>query len=374
MQILQQFLARKNNTIALGLVIAMILWIGSGLWVKSIHTHNSESASESPSIARVAATFSESQAFAQPLKVRARSEANRKVLVRAQIGGLVAAVPVVEGAHVVTGEVICQLAKEDRQLRFEEAVTTQEKAQMDYTGAQRLKSAGYQSRSAIAAAKSALDSAKALQYRRALDLDNLKIQAPFNGIVDTRQVEVGDLMERGDPCATVLELNPLIISGQVSETDIGQLRVGSKAEVKLLNGQTANGILRFIGYDSDLITRTFRIEVAVPNPNAVLRSGITAEVVLYKEEDNAHRLSPALLLLDDAGSLGLRILDSDHRVVFQPVEIVGGDTAGVWVRGLPAKALVISVGQHYVNEGDKVVATIVERSIVDQSKNTSVAL
>ena len=374
MQILQQFLARKNNTIALGLVIAMILWIGSGLWVKSIHTHNSESASESPSVARVAATFSESQAFAQPLKVRARSEANRKVLVRAQIGGLVAAVPVVEGAHVLTGEVICQLAKEDRQLRFEEAVTTQEKAQMDYTGAQRLKSAGYQSRSAIAAAKSALDSAKALQYRRALDLDNLKIQAPFNGIVDTRQVEVGDLMERGDPCATVLELNPLIISGQVSETDIGQLRVGSKAEVKLLNGQTANGILRFIGHDSDLITRTFRIEVAVPNPNAVLRSGITAEVVLYKEEDNAHRLSPALLLLDDAGSLGLRILDSDHRVVFQPVEIVGGDTAGVWVRGLPAKALVISVGQHYVNEGDKVVATIVERSSVDQSKNTSVAL
>ena len=374
MQTLQQFLARKNNTIALGLVVAMLLWIGSGLWVKSIRTDDRELTSELPSVARVVAHYSEAQAFAQPLKVRARSEANRKVLVRAQISGLVAAVPVVEGALVAAGDIICQLATEDRQLRFEEAVAAQEKAQMDYTGAQRLKSAGYQSRTAIAAAKAALDSAKALQYRRALDLDNLKIQAPFNGIVDTRQVDVGDLMERGDPCATLLELDPLIISGQVSEVDVGRLRLNSKAEVNLLNGQTVEGILRFISHESDLTTRTFRIEVAVPNPNTALRSGITTEVLLYPDAGTAHRLSPALLLLDDAGSLGLRILDRDHRVVFQPVEIVGGDTAGVWVRGLPVKALVISVGQHYVSEGEQVAATIVEQSNVKQSKNTSEAL
>jgi multidrug efflux system membrane fusion protein len=374
MQTLQQCLSRKNNTIALGLVVAMCLWIGSGLWVKSMRADSREAAAESPSAARVVAHYSESQVFAQPLKVRARSEANRKVLVRAQIGGLVVAVPVVEGAHVAAGEIICQLATEDRQLLFEEAVTAQKKAQMDYTGAQRLKSAGYQSRTAIAAAKSALDSAKAVQHRRALDLDNLKLKAPFSGIVDTRQVEVGDLMERGDACATLLELNPLIISGQVSETDVGRLRLGSKAEVRLLNGQTVEGILRFIGHDSDLTTRTFRIEVAVPNPNALLRSGITADVLLYAGAGTAHRLSPALLLLDDAGSLGLRILDSDHRVVFQAVEIVGGDTAGVWVRGLPAKALVISVGQHYVSEGEQVVTTIVEQSSVHQFDNTGVAL
>lgn len=371
MNVRQYFPARKNHIIALGLVAAMVLWIASGLLVKSLHKSDSVVTAPINSVTEVVARYSYAQPFTRQLKVRGRSEANRKVQVKAQISGLVTAVEVEDGGAVEAGDVICELAFEDRQLRLEEASADKEKAQMDYSGAMRLQTGGYQSKTAIASAKANLDRAIAIQHRRELDLNNLKIRAPFAGIVDVRQAEVGDLIERGDVCATLLELNPLVISGEVSETDVGLLALGARAEVTLLSGQSALGEVTFIGRDSDPDTRAFRIEVSVDNHTGVLRSGITADVSLAAGTSRAHRISPALLLLDDSGALGLRVLDGDSRVVFKSVAIIGGDASGVWVQGLAEKALIIHVGQHYVSEGEVVAASIDEAAVDTQELSIS---
>lgn len=361
MNTLRYIPSRKNHAIALGLVVAMVLWIGTGLVVKNFRSSDAVIAPVKRSIT-VVAQYSEAKPFTRTLKVRGRSEANRKVQVRAQISGLVTAVAVEDGDAVKAGDVICELAFEDRQLRFEEAAADKEKAQMDYTGAMRLQTGGYQSKTAIASAKADLDRAIAVLHRRELDLTNLKIRAPFAGIVDIRQAEIGDLIERGDICATLLELNPLVVSGEVSETDVGLLTLGAAAEVALLSGQAALGELTFIGRESDPNTRAFRIEVSVDNASGSLRSGVTADVSLSAGTSRAHKISPALLLLDDNGALGLRVLDRDSRVAFNAVTVVGDDADGVWVQGLPERALIIRVGQHYVSEGEVVTAKIEELS------------
>lgn len=354
---IQLLLARKNYAIAAAVVVAMLIWIVSGLFVQ--RQQSDSAAVKLPAeLTKVVAAYSEANEFTQVLKVRGRTEAKRKVNVRAEIRGVVAAVPVNEGARVEGGDVICELAIEDRQLLLNEAIAAEEKAKLDYDGALRLKSSGYQSRTAIAAAKSMLNSAVSNRHRRNLDVENLTIRAPFAGIVHSRSVEMGDLMERGDTCATVLDVNPLVVTGQVAETDVDRLSPGASAEVSLLTGQKAAGVVRFIGHESDPITRTFRVEVEVENTDWTIRSGITADVSINAGHYKAHRISPALLLLDDNGVVGVRIVDTEQRVHFQAVTIIGGDDRGAWVQGLSDKVMMITVGQLFVSDGQRVDVSI----------------
>jgi hypothetical protein len=68
----------------------------------------------------------------------------------------------------------------------------------------------------------------------------------------------------------------------------------------------------------------------------------------------AHRVSPALFTLDDAGSMGVRLIDQDNRVVFYAVEVIEDTAQGAWVTGLPSKVNLITVGQEFVLAGQRV--------------------
>lgn len=65
-------------------------------------------------------------------------------------------------------------------------------------------------------------------------------------------------------------------------------------------------------------------------------------------------MSSGILTLNDAGEIGVRVLDDGDKVRFVPVTILGGDDKGVWLAGLPDKVRVIVAGQDYVVEGQTV--------------------
>lgn len=358
MRAFQYIWAKQNYRIALVIAVVISLWLASGLLVDSDSTPLAEAGEPAAALTKVKARYINAQTYPLAVNIRARTEANRDVDVRAEVSGRVMALPVEKGGRVNSGDVICELAPEDRVLRLSEAEATVAKAQLDYDGALRLKSGGYQSRTAIAGAKAELETARADLKRRQLDVSNLKIRAPFAGIVDRRPVEIGDFMQRGDVCATVLDLDPLVIAGRVSETEVGLIPPGGEATAIMRTGEQVKGRIRFIERNSDQVTRTFRIEVAVPNAEQLLRSGITTDLSVPSGEIPAHLVSPALLSLDDDGRVGLRILSSEHRVNFVTVDIVGDHPQGVWVAGLPQNALVITVGQEYVSSGEEVAVSL----------------
>jgi len=113
------------------------------------------------------------------------------------------------------------------------------------------------------------------------------------------------------------------------------------------------GAIRYLAPVADRNTRTFRVELAVPNPYNV-RAGLTAELQLSGPTLSAHDLSPALLTLADDGVVGVKTVNSNNRVEFYPVEIVGSSANGVLVTGLPDLVTVITVGQGFVNVGQQV--------------------
>ena len=127
--------------------------------------------------------------------------------------------------------------------------------------------------------------------------------------------------------------------------------------VKLVTGEEGQGKISFISASADQATRTFRVEVEIDNKNAKLRDGITTDINIPLSETKAHLFSPAILVLNDEGQIGVRTVDENNTVIFMPVQLLSDNEKGVWVSGLPDKVRVITVGQEYVLNNQKVSVT-----------------
>jgi multidrug efflux system membrane fusion protein len=101
----------------------------------------------------------------------------------------------------------------------------------------------------------------------------------------------------------------------------------------------------------DEATRTFGVELEIDNADGALRVGGTAELRIPAEEVLAHRISPSLLTLDDAGNVGVKIINDSGQVEFVVADIALTSNNGVWLAGLPLDATIITVGQGYVTNG-----------------------
>lgn len=365
MSFLQTLWNTKNYRISFLLAVVMTLWLASGLILGDADS-DTEQATNQDTQPSVKAKVIRASELPLIVTIRSRTEPNRMVELKAKVGGTVTALPVKKGDYVNAGDVICELDVEDRKEILEQAKASLEKAEIDYEGAQRLETGGFQSESEIAQTLADLEIARAAYRRAELDLEYLGIRAPFDGFVDDRPVELGDLIQRGEICARILDLDPLLVTGQVSEKDIANITAGDPISATLITGEKVSGSIRFIERSADAVTRTFRMEAEVPNPDLLLLSGVSAQLEVPTGTAMAQLINSSLLILTDSGQLGVKVLDSENRVRLVLVELISDSESGVWVSGLPESVTLITLGQQYASEGEQVVVTF-----EDDSVNTS---
>ncbi|KJS43752.1 efflux RND transporter periplasmic adaptor subunit [Roseovarius sp. BRH_c41] len=344
-------------------------------------------------IMRVVAVRSVGRDVDSAVVVRGRTEADRTVELRAETSGLVINDPRRKGTMVEQGDLLCRLdpaAREatlaearahlleaqsrvpESEARANEARAQLEEAQINANAAENLVQDGYASQTRVAATRAAVSSAQAavqsatsgLEAARAgiesaraavaaaeQEIERLTISAPFAGVLDTDTAEIGSLLQPGALCATVLQLDPITLVGFVSEMQVARVELDAPASARMASGREVEGRVTFVSRSADDTTRTFRIEVKVPNPDISLRDGETAEIMIGAEGRIAHLLPQSALTLNDEGTLGLRIVDTEKRAQFTAVTLLRDSPSGVWVTGLPDEADVIIIGQEYVTDG-----------------------
>ena len=202
-----------------------------------------------------------------------------------------------------------------------------------------------------AALRAELDSAR-------LQLRNTKVKAPFAGIYDQRMVELGDFVQPGQSLLTLVDIDRLKVSAQIAQQQVTQLELGQLVNIELLDGRRLQGELHFIAAAADPGSRSFRIEVKVDNPNGLRLAGASATLHIQTGEAMAHRLSPALLSLDENGRHGVKWVNDAQRVEFTQVELISVDNQGAWVSGLPPKVALITLGQGFVQPGQQVMVQL----------------
>lgn len=285
--------------------------------------------------------------------IRGRTEAARSVVVRSETAGVVAATPAVEGGFVRRGTVLCRLNVDARQATLAQAQANLRSRQLQQKASIELAEKGYRSQTQVLQDQANLDSAAASVRQAEIAVEQMNIRAPFDGVFDKREAEVGTYLAPGQACGNMIELNPLLIVGDLPETEAGKVRVGAPATATLVSGERLTGRVRYAAREADPQTRTYRVEITAANP-AGTRSGLSASVRIGAGVGPAHLAPVSSLVLDASGRQGVRHVLADNRVAFAPVTVLEETPQGVWVAGLKGPARIINVGQSYVAEGQKV--------------------
>jgi len=368
--LLPEIVVKNQHVVSAGILIAVVLWMVIPQSAEESDESNASTAStivavpegvspgENPSDYIVRAARIDQQTYGKKVRVRGRTQAFRHVEVRAEQSGRIVSEPVMRGARVSEGDLLCEIAVDDRASNLLEAQSRQEQAEFEYSASLDLQDRGLQSDVIVAQLKAALQSSKAGVARAELALQRTKIVAPFDGVVETRIVELGDLLNAGTVCASVLDDSPMLLVGLVPEQDIGSLSVGARVASELLTGQRIAGTVNYLARAADNVSRSYRIEVEVDSSFENIRQGITAEILVDSADIQAHLIPSSSLTLDDSGLIGVKTIGATNMVEFNNVEIVGDNTSamnpGVWVTGLSGTVNLITLGQEIVFPGQQV--------------------
>ena len=275
----------------------LVIWMVSGSMVEEENFEKNNSALDT--LSSVTIVNSKATNKSKILKSSGFTEADKFVQVRAEVSGRLIARPAQQGDYVEEGDLICQLY---------------------------------------------------IAGREAYP----KIVAPFSGYLETLRVEEGDFLNTGAVCAALIDPDPMLIVADIAEKDIAQVELGSEASAKLISGRYISGEVTFIASSADKNTRTFRVEISVDNKDRTIRDGVSAEIYIKGKQEAAHKISPAILSLNDQGKLGVRTVTADNRVEFKEINILEDTNSGMWVSGLGEEARIITLGQEYVFQGQTV--------------------
>ena len=275
----------------------LVIWMVSGSLVEEENFEKKDSSLDTLSSVTIINSLAKNKS--KILKSSGFTEADKFVQVRAEVSGRLIARPAQQGDYVEEGDLICQLY---------------------------------------------------IAGREAYP----KIVAPFSGYLETLRVEEGDFLNTGAVCAALIDPDPMLLVADIAEKDIAQVQLGSEATAKLISGRLITGEVTFIASSADKNTRTFRVEISVDNKDRTIRDGVSAEIYIKGKEEPAHKISPAILSLNDQGKLGVRTVTADNRVEFKEINILEDTNSGMWVSGLGEEARIITLGQEYVFQGQTV--------------------
>ena len=278
-------------------LVLAFLWMLSGML--SDKEFEVKTKTQLETISSVTVLNSNALEKAKKIKVSGTTEADKLIKIRAEASGTVVSRPVKQGQFVKKDQLICQLYNAGR-----------------------------------------------TSYP--------KVKAPFDGYLETFSVKEGDYLNTGAVCATIIDPDPMRLIGEVSEKEINFVKVGAKAVAELISGKEVEGVVSFVSTSANKGTRTFRVEIDVKNSDRSIRDGVSAQIAIEGDTILAHKISPSILMLGEAGELGIRTVNEDDQVEFKKIEILEDSMEGIWITGLPKNTRIITIGQEYVFQGQTV--------------------
>ncbi|MEZ5778795.1 MAG: efflux RND transporter periplasmic adaptor subunit [Paracoccaceae bacterium] len=363
---------RLHRAFAVIVLIAAAIWVGTGEFasVGSEEAKAAEPARESqptekaeepaPTLRTVAAIVPEFTEHAREIRLSGNTGADKRAVLATRSNGIIESLPIAQGDTVADDEVVMSIEGPDVAAGVETARAVLAQRAQELSVAEKLFKTGNTAELQLIGVRAAKAAAEAELSQAQAAVDRLEVRAPFAGIIDSVEVELGEWVPVGTPIATLLSLDPIVVRAEVSELDVGYVAAGNKAEVRLVSGETLEGTVRHVAREASEATRTFPVEVTVPNPDGRIPSGMTADVRLYAKPVWAVTVPRSIITLSEEGELGLRTVDADGAAHFASVELIDDTPEGLILAGVPDDAQIIVSGQDLVRDGEKVNVKLVK--------------
>jgi len=355
----------KSVGIALGACVALVVWMASGMVMRDNNVEemselNAGTASQAVDN-RVLVEVTDMQAEEITSYIIANGSAvpDREVLLRAETSGQIDEILVSEGSYVDAGSVIMRIKMDDRVIREEQATINLQEKQRLYEAQANLHERGFVSSTELDTALTQLKLAEVELERIQLEIEKTYIRAPFSGYIEENLVDLGEYVGLGNELTRIVDNDPLVVNTYVSQSDVEFLALGVESKVEMINGRETTGQIRYISPRANEATRTFRVEIAVPNTED-LRAGSSVIARIPRKQVKAHYLSAGLLTLNEAGDIGIKTVNYEGVVEFYLAKIEASDVNGMWISGLPEVARIITAGQGFAAIGEAVRITLAD--------------
>lgn len=343
----------KTSWLAAGaFVIALSIWMATGLLNQEPATDSASESSEQPMAVQVQVLDLES--IEREIALQGQLEPIRHLFLKAETSGTIQSINHEKGARVKQDEPILILDIGGRENSLAEAQARVKTARSEQEAAKSLRQQRLQSQLQLEQAEAALETALAQLAAVELDISKTTITAPFSGVINELPMDIGALVERGDVVAELLDDSEFNVSAQASQQSVSRLTIGQALTVKLITGQSLAGRLMYISALADSQTRSFKIEARIENIAGITAAGISASLIIPVEKIDATFVSPSAMSLGSDGELGVKAVDENDQVRFLPIQMVSTTLDGAWVTGIPADTRVITLGQGFVNVGETV--------------------
>ena len=356
---------RKSSIIVAGLVllaVAVFVFRNSLFGAEAVEMDNAEATPATGNdLISVLAIQSEAQEITNGIILRGETAASKVLSVKAETEGAVISQPLRKGTFVKEGELLCELEIGTKQAAVSEAKARLAEAEANNTASANLVKKGFASETTAISREASLESAVANLERAEKALADTKITAPFDGFLESDTAELGDFLQPGVPCATVLSLDPIKLTGFATETQVARIQLDALAGARLIDGREVLGKVTFVSRSADPVTRTFLVEVLVENQDLSIRDGSSADIFIALSGTKGHLVPSSSLTLNGEGEIGVRVAENGEAR-FIPITIIRDDKDGMWIEGLGDTADVIVLGQEYVTDGTAIEVTYREQN------------
>lgn len=350
---------RFHRIVAIAVLIGTAAWVATGEF-SSVGSAAGDAGAQAPqpaeqpeAVVRTVGVIAPARVMhSRAIRVSGHTDADKRATLSARGSGIVEQLPVSLGQRVKAGDLIVKLEAVAAEAAVETARGLVSQREAEMAAAERLAAAGQLPKLQLDNIRSGLLAARSQLEQAIAQLDLSLLRAPFDGMIDKVSTELGSSVGPGTPVATILAMDPVLAIGEVSERDLVHVKPGDKASVRLVSGAAVDGTIRYVSRDATAATRTYRVEVAVPNADRAIPAGMTAELTLLAEPVEATVLPRSVVTLSREGDLGIRAVDKDNKVVFFPIDLVDDTPNGLVLGGIPADVRVIVAGQELITEGD----------------------
>lgn len=303
----------------------------------------------------------EPRPFSLTIRLTGVAVAMRDVVISAEEAGVVRRIDANEGSRVRAGDAILRLDDAILKAQVQAAAA---RAEYDEEVWQRRKKLyeedGVGSELAYHEARHAAERSRA-------DLDVLEsrlarttIRAPVSGILDGRPVEVGTMVSPGTPVARIVQADTIRILAGVPERYALHVSAGTEASVAfdVLPGDTLAGSITFAGATVDPDSRTFPVELELPNPGGRIKPGMVAGVSVVRAELADAVVVPRQALVSMEEGHVVFVVEGageETTAAARPVRVAASQGNDVVVEsGLEEGDRLVVVGQQGLTGGDRV--------------------
>jgi multidrug efflux system membrane fusion protein len=345
-----------SRILAFLVVVAASLWIGSGVFGRTEEPAEATAAAEAAPepLFRVAVVAPRVEEHARTIALSGRTEADDRASAVARTTGSIVELNVRRGDRLEKGDVIAVLSDEAREAQVAQAQALVDQRRTDLEAKLKLIERGVTPANERDLLEANLRAAEAALAQAQVELERGTIRAPIAGVVSSVPVSTGQALEMNATVAEIIALDPMLAVVELAERQLAGVEIGDPATVRLVTGQTAEGVVRFVSPTASEGTRTYRVDVELDNADGAIPDGVTAEVSLELAPVPAMRVARSALTFSPEGRLSVKTVDQAGVVASVPVSIVEDAQGEVWIAGPADGARVIVQGQDFVKDGQTV--------------------